>query len=359
MQLKLINFVTFKSNIVPILRMSLQFITENEQIKEQVALFLEEWENNNSFFETKTSGSTGVPKTIQIDKKHAEASAKATIDFLKLKPSDNSLLCLNIHTIGGKMMVIRSIISSMNLYIEEPRSNPLKNTAITFDFIAIAPVQLATILEESPEQLKKIRCVIVGGGSISKQIELRLKQKEITVYQTFGMTETISHIALRKVGYEQEESYTTLNHISVSEKNNQLHIHAPRLGIRELRTTDSVEILNKHQFKWLGRTDFVINSGGIKIQIEELEKELQNQIPGKFFIHPKKDDKLGEKIVIITEGNEQQKLKSKSFYSFLKNKYHIPKEIAFLSNFILTPSHKINRIANFEQIDEHGFKQIL
>lgn len=339
--------------------MNLQFLTNNVQIKERVASFIHEWENDSLFFESKTSGSTGIPKIIRIEKKHAAASAKATVDFLKLQPSDNSLLCLNPETIGGKMMIVRSYINGMNLYVEEPTANPLKNTDIPFDFIAIAPIQLVAILQESPEKLRQIRCVIVGGGAIPEATEQLLKQEKITVLQTFGMTETISHIALRKVGYEQENYYTTLNAISIQDSNGNLCIHAPLIGISELITNDTVEVLNDHQFRWIGRTDFVINSGGVKIQVEELEKQLQQFISQKLFVHAKKDEKLGEKVVLIVEGPEQAILTSKVFYSFLENRYHIPKEVGFIPNFILTPSHKINRIANFGQLHEHCFKQIL
>lgn len=336
--------------------MNLQFITRNEEIKEQVALFVKNWESDLLYFNTRTSGSTGTPKTIRIEKKHAVVSARATIDFLQLQPSDQALLCLSIHTIGGKMMVVRSILHSMDLYVSEPQANPLKNTNLQPDFIAIAPIQLTTILQETPERLKTIRNILIGGGVISEDVQQLLKQHQITVYQTFGMTETVSHIALRKAGFEQEDCYTTLDHVTVSEKNGRLCIHAPLIGIKELVTNDSAEILNDRQFKWLGRTDLVINSGGIKIQVEALERDLQEHIPGKFFIHAKKDSKFGEKVVLVIEGQEQEEYTRKGFYSFLENNYHIPKEIAFIRDFILTPSHKINRIATFDTILD--FKQI-
>lgn len=339
--------------------MKIQYPTNNEKIKGEVASFLNEWENDRSFFESNTSGSTGIPKRIQINKKNAESSAKATIQFLNISPSETALLCLNIQTIGGKMMVVRSIVNGMKLLVTEPSSNPLKTITETIDFIAIAPIQLMTILQENPEKLKPIRNVIVGGGIISEQAIKLLKKHRLTVFQTFGMTETISHIALRKVGYEQEEHYTTLNGIRVSEQKGRLIVRAPAIGVNELETNDEVEIINDRQFKWIGRSDFIINSGGIKIQIEPLERELQQEISEKFFVHPKKDGVLGEKVVIVVEGNESETLLRKEFYSFLKNKYHIPKEIAFIQKIILTPSDKINRIANFEQIDEHRFKQIL
>jgi O-succinylbenzoic acid--CoA ligase len=296
-----------------------------------------------------------LPKQLQ----DAIESAKSTIRFLDIHPSDTAFLCLSPTTIGGKMMLVRSSVNNMKLYITPPASNPLREIKVNIDFIAIAPIQLATILAETPEKLKTIRNIIVGGGIISENIVEELQKHQLTIFQTFGMTETISHIAMRKVGFVQEEYYTTLSPATISESKGNLCIHAPHLGIEELITNDAVEIINERQFKWLGRTDFVINSGGIKIQIEELENALQTHINQKFFIHKKTDSTLGEKVVLIIEGNESEKYTNKAFYSFIENHYHIPKEIAFIKRFILTPSDKINRIANFERLNEHGFKQIL
>lgn len=339
--------------------MNLHFLKENEKIKKQVASFLEKWGDNSSFFETNTSGSTGTPKTIKINKKNAVESAKSTIRFLDIKSSDNALLCLNTETIGGKMMIVRSIVNKMNLYITQPSTNPLSETKVNIDFIALAPIQLATILNESPEKLKNIRNIIVGGGVLSETTQELLKSEKVTVYQTFGMTETISHIAIRKAGFEQEEYYTTLFPTTVSEKNSQLCIHAPHLGIDNLITNDTVEIICQSQFKWLGRTDLIINSGGIKIQLEELERELQSHIIQPFFVYKKNDPRLGEKVVLVIEGEENKKYTKKDFYIFLENKYHLPKEVAFIEKIIRTKSDKMNRFANFEQLDEHRFKQIL
>lgn len=339
--------------------MKLEYLTNNEKIKKQVACFLTNFEDNSTFFYTTTSGSTGKPKEIEINKASAKNSALATINFLNLKSSDNALLCLNTDTIGGKMMIIRSLLKKMTLYVAEPSSNPLKNCSTKIDFIALAPIQLQTILLESVEKLKSIQHVIIGGGVISDSTIELLKEKKLTVYQTFGMTETISHIALRKVGNETEDYYTTLDNIHVSAINNQLCIHAPNLGIQELLTTDLVEIKNNKQFKWLGRADFVINSGGVKIQIEELEEELRQRVTSRLFIFPRASERFGQKVTLIVEGDEKVEYLAKEFYSFLKNNYHIPKEIAFVKNFSTTPSDKIDRLATFETIEFGDFKQIL
>ncbi|MCO5260986.1 MAG: AMP-binding protein [Crocinitomicaceae bacterium] len=339
--------------------MNLKFITNNEKLKEQVASFITILKDKVTTFTSQTSGSTGKPKTITINKEYAKKSANATLNFLSITKNDTALLCLSIDTIGGKMMVVRAMERNLQLLITTPSSNPLKSINETIDFIALAPIQLHTILNESPEKLKSIRSIIVGGGNISDSTITLLNKYQITVFQTFGMTETISHIALRKVGFEQEECYTTLEGITISENKNQLCIHAPQLGIPTLLTNDLIELKNEKQFKWIGRADYVINSGGIKIQIEELEKELSQKINRPFFITSNKDDKLGQKVVIVFEGKPDNQLNLKTFYSFLKNNYHIPKEIVFAEEFFYTNSAKINRIATLVTLKSEDFKPLL
>lgn len=341
------------------IRMKLHFLSENKTIEEQILFFLEEWNNNLMHFTTMTSGSTGTPKIIEIDKQFARNSALATINYLGLSKGDTALLSLNPQTIGGKMMIVRSIEHELELYIIEPSSNPLKNLDQTFDFLSFAPIQLHTILTGNPEKLKGVKAIIIGGGVIGEESISLLKQYKLTVFQTFGMTETISHIALRKVGFETEDFYQTIDGITVSSKNEQLIIHAPGLGHTDLETNDRVEIINERTFKWLGRTDFVINSGGVKIQIEQLENELQGLIQAPFFIHSIPDERLGEQVVLLVEGTKKDNYLRKSFYLQLSNPYFIPKKIAFIENFTRTLSDKINRKATFTTIDKTLLEEIL
>lgn len=339
--------------------MQINFVTNNAQIREDVAHFVKIWENESSYFESKTSGSTGKPKLIRIQKKHAIASARGTIQFLKLQANSNALLCLNTQTIGGKMMLIRSIVHHLNLFVTEPAANPLKNIDFKIDFIAIAPLQLDAILDENPEKLKAIKHVIVGGGQISPAILNKLKQHRIWVYQTFGMTETISHIALRKVGIQESPFYTTLEGITVSQENNLLCIDAKQLGIKRLVTNDLIELISYNQFRWIGRADFVVNSGGIKIQLDELEISLAPYLNTSFFLFGKEDERLGEKLLIAVEGKRQAKFTAKTFYSFMENPYHIPKGIIFMEQFNYTSSHKINRISTIQKIKSNEIEKIL
>ena len=203
------------------------FLTHNAQIIESVLTFINEWDNDLDFFIAKTSGSTGVPKEIKILKKHAIQSSLNTAEALNLQKGDNAFLCLSPDTIGGKMMIVRSIVLNLQLIIGDINANPLENCDSKIDFIAIVPLQLKELMEHSVDKLRSIQHIIVGGGIISEQLESQLIQHNLTVYQTFGMTETISHIALKKVGVDGTNHFKVLPNIEITERNSQLEIHAP------------------------------------------------------------------------------------------------------------------------------------
>lgn len=333
--------------------MKITFLTKDEQLISKVNHFLEEWKNDASYFVTATSGSTGKPKSIQIEKEFAVQSAKNTIEFLGLTKEDVAFLCLNPATIGGKMMLVRALVLNQPILIGDVNVNPLEIIDERIDFIAIAPIQLQGILENNPEKLSRIKKIIVGGGIISESLISLTKKHHITVYQTFGMTETISHIALRKVGIETDECYHLVPNISIATIENQLVITAPSLGIKELKTTDVVEIVDDNSFKWLGRSDFVINSGGVKIHPEKVEALLGSKINAPFFITSEADEQLGEIVVLIIE-NENHSVNNqwleKSFYASLP-KYHSPKKVYLVSSFIRTASGKINRIETSKNLN--------
>ncbi len=339
----------------------MNFAFKNNCPQEDILHFIKEWQSNSTYFKTKTSGSTGTPKTITIKKEYAIASAKATLQFLELKPNDKAIICLNPNTIGGKMMIVRALIHNLQALCVKPQLNPLLEIEGEYDFIAIAPIQLATLLDQNPEKLKNIKNIIVGGGIITEQYIQKLKELKLTVYQTFGMTETISHIALRKVGFNHQDHYHTLPAITVSQnkENQTLIIHAPQLGLPELSTNDVVDIQNETTFQWKGRADFTINTGGIKVQIEDLEKQIQTLITQPLFIWYQPHQQLGQEIIIIVEGPVLPEWKQKKFYNYLPP-YHIPKKIANIEKFVRTPSDKIIRKSTFEQcIITNGLQSIL
>lgn len=322
--------------------MPILFETKNQEIIDAVQLFLEEWNSDSEFISTNTSGSTGKPKTIQLQKEHMLISAKATCDFLDLKEGDSALLCLNPSTIGGKMMIVRSIERNLNLTIVEPSANPLQNVNGTFDFCAMVPYQVQNSLKD----IEKIRKLIIGGAPSSSELRKSLNETKCKAYQTFGMTETISHFALADLSNE-EIVYQTLSGVTISEENDNLIVNCPAIGVHNLKTNDSVKILNQNEFVWLGRTDFVINSGGVKLHPEVIEDKLYNLIASPFFLTGIADEKWGEKLVLCVQSNEKLKYKKSDFTSL--DSYETPKEIWLFSQFIETASGKINRLKTIEQ----------
>ncbi len=317
------------------------YLGQADTIKGSVEDFLSKWNDLTDSIYTDTSGSTGKPKTIELSKEKMKLSARMTGDFLGLKKGDKALLCLSPKTIGGKMMLVRAIELGLDLYVCEPNSNPLELVDVSLDFIAMVPLQLESSMVHHLDKLNSIKSVIIGGGEISKVQADKLRKNELTVYQTFGMTETISHIAMRKVGLETDQAYTALGENFFEEVDGRLVIHSPLLD-ESLITNDSVELLDEKHFIWKGRKDFVINSGGIKIHPEEMEKKLESHIDHPFFIGSLQDDRLGERVILCIEGWADEPIEKSEFLKCLST-YEVPKEIYYISQFVRTDSGKINR----------------
>lgn len=311
--------------------------------KDEIELFISEWYSEESTITTRTSGSTGEPKTIALSKPHLLISAKKTIAFLQIEKGSSCYLCLSCSTIAGKMMMVRAILNEMRIIVGPVSSGSLELLNEKVAFTAIVPMQLQQTLLHLPEKLRLIDKTIVGGAPINTSIEDLLKLERLTVYQTFGMTETISHVALRKIGFQQEKYYHALDGITFSISKQQcLVIHYPEIDLDELLTNDLVELQSPTTFKWLGRADFVINSGGIKLFPEVIESKLSQHINRSFFIYGLQDEKLGQKVVLLIEG-EAFAFEKEIFHDTLE-KYEKPREIIFLTQFIRTESGKINRL---------------
>lgn len=335
--------------------MQITFLTKNEELINEVHAFLKEWNNEFSYIKTKTSGSTGRKKTIQIEKNRMVSSAKMTGKFLQLEKNQNALLCLSPKTIGGKMMLVRSIVLNLNLFVSDVCSTPLKSTDSSIHFAAMVPLQVSSSIAKTPKQLKNIQKLIIGGAPVSSSLEKVLNNFPNDVFQTFGMTETISHVAMRKLS-EKEISYTALPTISFSQKEDCLIINAPNLGVKNLESNDIIELIDSTHFIWKGRKDFIINSGGIKHSPEELETYLSPILREPFFIAGLADTILGQKIVLIIE-SEKKKMNKQDFVAVL-TKYQLPKEIYFIPHFVRTESDKINRLKTIKKISD-AQKQVL
>ena len=267
--------------------------------------FLAEWQHDSPYMVVRTSGSTGAPKEMRVEKRRMEASARITCQFLGLKAGDTALLCMPLDYIAGKMMVVRALTWGLRLKCVEPSGHPLATANGQLSFAAMVPLQVWNSLQvpEERERLMAIRHLIIGGGAIDDALADALKDFPNHVWSTYGMTETLSHIALRRLnGPEATEWYTPFEGVSVSvNADNCLVIDAPAVCAKPL-TTNDIAVVEQGRFRILGRRDNVVCSGGIKIQIEEVERLLQPFARVPFIITKRKDPKFGEALVMLTEG---------------------------------------------------------
>ena len=246
-------------------------MTQNEFLQDLEA-FLQEWHNDDPTVWVHTSGSTGTPKPLLVEKERMKASARLTCQFLGLKKGDTALLCMPLQYIAGKMVVVRSQVAELRLIPVAPCGHPLKDLQEVPTFAAMIPMQVYNSLQVPEEKhiLKHIKHLIIGGGAIDNTLSNELKDFPNQVWSTYGMTETLSHIALRCLnGKEASDWYTPFDSVRIRlSEENTLIIHAPNVCSEELITNDIAEINEEGKFRILGRKDNTINSGGVKIQIE-------------------------------------------------------------------------------------------
>ncbi len=307
--------------------------------------FLSEWNNDSPFVHVQTSGSTGVPKPMLAEKRRMLASARITNDFLGLHEGDTALLCMSLDYIAGKMMVVRSMERGLKLLTVEPSGHPLNHcqSAIDdckIDFAAMVPMQVYNTLQvpEEREWLMGIRHLIIGGGAIDDALGAELKNFPNAVWSTYGMTETLSHIALRRLsGPEASDWYTPFPSVQVSLSDEGcLVIDAPEVCPECLVTNDIAEI-STQGFRILGRKDNVICSGGIKIQIEEVERHLRPFLRAPYLISKRPDPKFGEVSVLLTEGSVDE---ARQICERVLPKYHLPRHYLHVDHLPLTETGK-------------------
>ena len=308
--------------------------------------FIDEWNNDSAYVEVKTSGSTGEPKRMLVEKRRMLNSARITCDFLGLKPGDTALLCMSTDYIAGKMMVVRSIERRLKLIEVPPSGHPLDNGPWSMvngqlSFAAMVPMQVYNSLQvpAEKERLMAIRHLIIGGGAIDEAMEAELRSFPNAVWSTYGMTETLSHIALRRIsGPEASEWYTPFPTVKLSTNDEGcLVIDAPEVCAQTLVTNDIVELKPDGRFRIRGRKDNVICSGGIKIQIEEIEQALKMYVRVPYIISKRKDPKFGEIVVLLTEGDTAQ---VQTICQQVLPKYHQPKLYLKIDKIPLTETGK-------------------
>ena len=343
------------------------FATSNEiidfsnEISLEISHFLKNWFSENPSIDVNTSGSTGAPKTITIKKDFFINSALSTGEFLDLKEGTTTLMCLPPNYIAGKMMLVRALVLGWHLEVVSPKANPLENSDKTYDFTAMVPLQL----ENSLEKIAQIKKVIVGGGVVSPQLQEKLQGVQSVVFATYGMTETVTHIAFKKLNHfsasagvkSMSSFYQLLPNVKVyKDTRNCLVIDAPRVSQEIIFTNDVVELISDRLFEWLGRFDNVINSGGIKLHPEKIEEKLSKIIAQRFFVAGIPDTLLGYKLILIVELESNNVSNFKQLFSEnIKNlstlsKYEIPKEVRFLKAFVETETKKIQRSKTLDLI---------
>ncbi len=333
--------------------------------------FINEWLDENPTIQAQTSGTTGTPKKILLQKNKMVASALKTGEYFDLQKNDKALLCLSPSYIAGKMMIVRAFVLELDLVLVEPSGNPLKNTDFEeIEFAAMVPLQALNSFknEKEHQQFRKIKKTIIGGGAASKTLLNFIKKEKNNFYATYGMTETITHIAVKKLRgglrqlsskNEQSDFFETLPNVRIKiDQRGCLVINAPDVAEETIITNDLVEIISPTKFKWLGRYDNIINTGGVKVIPENVEALLGKYLDRRFFISSQPDEVLGERIILIIEGAIFSKKESEELSNFMKNnltKFSIPKVVFFVEKFIETDSGKIKRIATKKIISATDF----
>jgi O-succinylbenzoic acid--CoA ligase len=337
------------------------------QNTQDILSFCKEWIKGKESFTLHTSGSTGSPKPIQITRNQLLASVELTKNALSLSSKDVAFVGINTSFIAGKMMLVRSLEIGMDMYIFPPSANPLEtflksnHYSQNLTFTALVPYQVDAILSnpKTLEKLQKFRNILIGGASISHSLTTRIKDNlpNVNVFHTYGMTETVSHIALKNIS-KNSEIFKVLKGISIDvDERNCLKIKGDITQNQWIITNDCVELINNYSFKWLGRIDNVINSGGIKLHLEEIEQKLellfQNLTWKRFFLYGIPDEKLGHKLVLVIEGQkdnwkEEETLRQRIAQNL--DSYKRPKEICFVEKFIETDTQKIDRKKTFEKL---------
>lgn len=319
--------------------------------------FCKDWLNGKQHFTFHTSGSTGTPKKIELTRAQLEASAKATIRTLQLTSNENIFICLNTQLIAGAMMLVRGMLLNCELFLIEPSSDPFQFLALDhkMTFASFVPMQLGNLLKDDEKtviKLNRFKNILVGGTSINSLLEKKLTQLSTNIFHTYGMTETVSHIALKKLG--KESDYSLLPEIELKKDvRNCLCIKGAVTNHQWVQTNDLVNFTDANHFTILGRADEVINSGGVKIFPSKVETAIHQVLSvlsidiKDLFVASSKDDVLGEKLIAVLCGNkisaDKELLLKKKLTQFL-SPYEIPKTFYYQAYFEKTASGKIDKI---------------
>jgi len=342
-------------NLLDIQSVEISKLSFSEYLQQSI-VFCQEWLSGKEHFVVNTSGSTGIPKPIGISRRQMLESVHLTTLAFGLKGGEKALVCLHTGYIAGKMMLVRGLELGWQMQLQEPSNNPLEYITEIFDFVALVPLQLQTILEKTPEKielLNQFQTVILGGAGVSASLETLIESLQVSVYHTYAMTETITHIATRMLNTSQKQAYfKIIEGIKIRlDERGCLCIISPTTNFEEITTNDIAEIIDNQYFKILGRIDNIINSGGIKIQLEKVESLLETVwtrlvLKSRFFCMGLSDEMYGQILSLCIEGKplpkETENLIIKEL-STLTDRYHLPKRIFYQEKFLETETGKIKR----------------
>lgn len=274
--------------------------------------FMQIWMSDKEDFDLQTSGSTGAPKTITVTRSQLRSSALMTGEALNLGKGTRALVCLNVSFVAGLMMLVRGMELGWELTIIEPASNPLlslKND-YQFDFVAMVPMQFISCMEneETKSKVNNLGKILLGGAPVSVSLLRKIADLNVQVYQSYGMTETVSHIALRKLNCPGiEENYTVLRGVNIgNDERGCLYVSGPMTNGEIIQTNDLIKIISDGAFTWLGRIDNVINSGGVKIILDRVDELVASvfydlEYTASYFTWYEQDEKLGQKLILVIE----------------------------------------------------------
>jgi o-succinylbenzoate---CoA ligase len=328
-------------------RLVLEKETTKGSLLEKLFSFLQEWLNDDPKITLKTSGTTGPPKLIRIEKQRMMRSARMTGDFFGLKPGMKALLCLSPDFIAGKMMMVRAMELGLDLITTSLEANPLKDLNQKVDFAAMVPLQVAQVLKHQPEKFTMVKILIIGGGALPASIEEELQNIPTICWHTYAMTETLSHVALRAIkGRQKSEWFTPMQGVELSlDERACLVINAPAVAEGPVVTNDLVEMKGQ-QFRVLGRIDDVIISAGHKLHPALIEQKLSKLIPTPFFLAGEDHPEAGQILVLHLEGsfNEQEISILKDHIESILEPFEIPRKLMVLPAFKYLESGKIDRM---------------
>lgn len=349
-----------------------------------VRAFTRAWLRGDDEFAVQTSGSTGAPKPIPLRRRQMIASARATGAALGLTAGMTALVCLPVRYIAGRMMLVRGFELGLKLVIVEPAADPLAALpeAITIDFAAFVPLQIQTLLDQAlvahndscfPDdtahafqyrrRLDALHAILVGGAPLTPALATQLRQLAAPVYHTYGMTETATHVALRRLnGPSASSAFVPLPGVATGvDARGCLHLRGPMTDDVVIQTNDLVELQPDGAFVWIGRWDNVINSGGVKVHVESVEAVLATLAAEqpelglarrRYFVAGLPDTRLGQIVTLVIEGaalDEDQAQQLHWVASQTLPRHHAPRQIIYAERFAETPTGKIDRAATLAE----------